>query len=150
MIEFIESAEIRSCNICKKVKSTTIDIELSNDMSKNTQIIAICNDCFKELKNKVEDIEICNVCGETSINTVLVECETCNELVCEDNNACSEILNWDQITCKTCTDKWTKYDCTKCIVEDCHAGREFTTYYDCPDYVDAETAKEYSLDSEVE
>lgn len=77
----------------------------------------------------------CHICG--SVEDSLAECEICGELTCLDSEECSEILNDDQVHCKECLSKQTRYECHKCknqYTEECPFDSEYQYCYDCPEY----------------
>lgn len=121
-----------------------------------------CELVIRNTDTTKDELKKCNVCGaydddeasehltEEQLDDLeyedktsyLVECVLCGKYVCDtdDNDSCGETLNYDQPYCKTCLDKQTKFDCTKCRNEDCN--EEWTFCYDCPEYIEEEETDE--------
>ena len=85
---------------------------------------------------KKEEINKCHICGETDEQNELTLCEQCGKVVCLSSDECGEILNEDQMHCKECLSKQSKYECDNCLQTDCPLDRYYSHCYDCDEYVE--------------
>lgn len=82
--------------------------------------------------------DICNICKtQNNENERLEECSYCGELVCSENESCSEWFNdQSELACKKCISKWTKYNCNGCITseDECPHERAYSYCYNCLEF----------------